>query len=202
MKRFTLVMTITLILLLTLLFSTSPSLAGKSEPVTAIETFCTLGSPERLWMAGNTYHARMEYHTSIVESTDPRASGANEIWANYNINLTTMDSVVWGNSDLKVPAFNGGWKGHWQGQMTITDPPVVKQADGFPLWLSTLHGNAQGYGDLHGLQSHFKIVQRVEVYETLEDIPEDVPCVTGKTIEGYYFVLQGEQESFTTGRGE
>lgn len=200
MKRFTLVMTITLVLLLTLLLATSPALAGKSGPTTVIETMCSLGPPERAWMAGNTYHARMEFYTSILESADPRLSGSHGIWGNYNINLMTMDSVVWGSNDQVVPAFNGGWKGRWQRQMTITDPLVIKEADGYPLWLGTLHGNAHGFGDLQGLQSHFKIVQSVEVYETLEDIPEEVPCVTGRTIEGYYFVLQGEHETFITGR--
>jgi hypothetical protein len=196
MKRQLLGLLLALALLAALVFAAAPALAEPDIEFESTSTYCSLGTPERAWFADNTIHGRNEQYLAVMESVDPRFQATVEIWGNWNINLDTMKGRTWGEFDKTVSGLDGGWKGSWQGEMYMPLPPVI-MANGNPLWLNNHRGNGHGYGSLKGLQEHYQ----AEVYVTVYDeLPQDVPCVTGMTIDGKYFVLQQHTQGFISGK--
>jgi hypothetical protein len=152
-----------------------------------------------MWFDEHTGHGRNMPQQWVMESSDPRFVGEGRDIVNWNLNFTTSKGVSWGDYELHSSNGVGGWIGKWQGEL---NPSSIITADGMPIWLFDGRGVGHGTGNYHGLQEHFDVRQSVLVYPSISDIPEEIPCVTGATLDGQVYVMQNAITAYVTGRAD
>jgi hypothetical protein len=198
MKRGIVRLTLLVVLIFLAFLSSGTATAGSDFPVFhSIETFCSAGAAERAWSADNTHHGRNALYTSIVDSDNPEVLYDGIAYANWNINIKTMQGVGWGTYKHTVLGSSDGWRGNWTAESHIAWPLVLMAPQGDPLWLNDGQGVGHGFGAFEGMQVKFEFHAFVNVFA---EEPTGFPCVTGQTIDGNYFVLQQEVTGYIIGQ--
>jgi hypothetical protein len=202
MKRYIPLLVSLLLIVIVFVLAAGLAVAKPKFPVSHLtQTICSRGAPEKMWFDEKTGHGRNMPEHIKSESSDMRFVGENLSTVNWNVNFTTMKGVSWGDFDLYNSNGVDGWRGTWQGKIYPASPPVVT-IDEMPIWLFDGGGQGHGLGSYHGLQEHFDIHQSVFVYDKVDDVPEEIPCVTGETNDGQVYVLQNDVTAYVTGQAK
>ena len=189
------------LMLLLLVFALAAGQAGAEPkfPVSQLTmTICSRGAPEKMWSGDQTNHGRNMPQQWVMESSDPHFVGSGNDIVNWNINLLTMRGVSWGDYVLYNANGVDGWIGKWQGELY---PTSIIKADGMQIWLFDGRGQGHGFGQYQGLQEHFEVHQSVSVYPE-DAVPDEIPCVTGTTLDGQLYVMQNDIPAYVTGHAD
>lgn len=202
MKRYIPLLVSLLLIVIVFVLAAGLAVAKPKFPVSHLtQTICSRGAPEKMWFDEKTGHGRNMPQRFVMESSDQRFVGEGNDTVNWNSNFTTMKGVAWGDFELYNSNGVDGWRGTWQGEISPASPEVVT-AEGMPIWLFDGHGQGHGMGSYHGLQEKIEIHQSVFVYDKVDDVPEEIPCVTGATADGQVYVLQNDITAYVTGQAK
>ena len=202
MKRYIPLLASLLLIVIVFVLAAGLAVAKPKFPVSHLtQTICSRGAPEKMWFDEKTGHGRNMPQRFVMKSSDPRFVGEGNDTVNWNVNFTTMKGDAWGDFELYNSNGVDGWRGTWQGKIYPASPPVVTIEE-MPIWLFDGRGEDHGIGKYHGLQEHREIHQSVLVYPTVDDVPEEIPCVTGATIDGQVYVLQNDVTAYVTGQAK
>jgi hypothetical protein len=202
MKRYPILMVPLFLIMVVLVLVTGQAQADPQFPLSQLTmTICVREAPAEMWFNQRTSHGRNMLQHWVMASSDPRFVGSGYDVVNWNINYVSMKGVSWGHYELRNSNGTDGWMGDWQGKLSPSNPPIVG-ADGMTIWLFEGRGQGQGFGEYEGLHEHFDVHQKVTVYPSTEDALEEVPCVTGTTIDGQVFVMQNIIPAYVTGSTE
>jgi hypothetical protein len=201
MKRYSLFLVSLMFIVLVFALAAGQARAEPKFPVSQLTmTICSRGIPEKMWFDEHkhTGHGRNMLQQWVMESSDLRFVGSGYDIVNWNLNLTTMNGVSWGDYELYNSNGVDGWIGKWQGKLSPITPPVYT-ADGMLIWLFEGRGEGHGFGRYKGLQEHFEVHQSVSVYPTVEEALDEALCVTGATLDGQVYVMQNDIPAYVTG---
>jgi len=197
MKRYSLFLASLLLFVLVFALVSGQAVAKPQFPVSDLTmTICSRGAPEKMWFEEHTGHGRNMPQQWVMESSDPRFVGTGGDIVNWNINLSAMEGGSWGDYVLYNANGIDGWAGKWQGKLL---PSSIFGADGMTIWAFEGRGQGHGFGKYHGLQEHFDVHQSILVYPTVEAALQEVPCVTGATLDGQVYVMQNDIPAYVTG---
>ncbi len=189
-----------LLIVIVFVLATGQAVDEPQFPVSRLtRTICFRGALEKMWFDDHTGHGRNMPQQWVMESSDLRFVGGGYDTVNWNLKFTTMKGVSWEDYELYNSNGIGGWIGKWLGELY---PTSVMTVDGMPIWLFDGRGQGHGIGKYHGLQEHFDVHQSVLVYTSVGDVPEDIPCVTGATLDGQVYVMQNDISVYVTGHAD
>ncbi len=195
MKHFTRLLVLAIFLILVLVLTAGQAAAWpRVSRVHFRETFCSIEDDlDSFWAYENIFHGRSQL-TSIVESSDPRFTGTNDIVAYWMFNTETGKGFEWGTFDLSPPDNGGGWAGTWRGRAYLSSVIMENEL----AWgLLDGYGTGYGTGSLFGLQEYFVMHSSIEVYDTPEEALASAPCITGLTFDDHKpFVAQSDVTAF------
>ena len=156
MKKRTLLLLLTLVLLVGLVLVTPVAARPEIIEFTAVEAVCSV-IPGEQWVSGNVLHLRNQVENARTVSAEPLANGANTLVTNYDLNLLNGSGGLYGTFRWQPDAVNGAWEGRWSGQFKDF------------VWSGQAVG--QGTGVLAGMM--------VKVWLQGTDVPADHPCLPG-----------------------
>lgn len=185
-----------------LVFALAAGQAGAESrfPVSYMtETICSRGAPETLRFEENYAYGLNMPQTIKMRSSDPRFVGDGDNMVNWYVNFRTMKGASWGDVEYYNSNGTDGWIGKWLGRL---HPSSTMTPDGMPIWLFDGRGQARGLGNYRGLRIFTEIHQSVLVYPTVDDVPVEIPCVTGETLDDQVYVLQNDITAHVIGQAD